>query len=198
MKRRLFTVILFAVLAAAVSSTVLYKVISGNSPQQTKAPTTQILVATRNLDAGTLVGDADVRSADWPVVDGSHWIAKRADVVGRAVLTSVGKEEPFTESRLAAKGAGAGMASRIPPGMRVVAVHVDELTGLSRFILAGMHVDVISTGASANQNSPSAVTRTILQNVEVFSAGETAAERDAKEKPNAVPVFNLSGNAAAG
>jgi len=191
MRRRLFTVIAFAVLAAFISSTLLYKIISGNSPQAAKATTTQVVVAVRDLEPGSLVSATDVRIAEWPVADATHWVARRSDVVGRAVLTPVAKDEPFAETRLAAKGAGAGLASRIPSGMRVVAVHVDELTGLSRFILAGMHVDVISTGAYGGQNNPGAIARTILQNVEVFSTGQTAAERDPKEKPAAVPVFNL-------
>ncbi len=191
MRRRLFTVIAFAVLAAFISSTLLYKIISSNSPQAAKATTAQVVVAVRDLEAGSLVGSADVRTAEWPVADASHWVTRNSDVVGRAVLTTVAKDEPFAETRLAAKGAGAGLASRIPSGMRVVAVHVDELTGLSRFILAGMHVDVISTGAYGGQNNQGSIARTILQNVEVFSTGQTAAERDAKEKPTTVPVFNL-------
>ena len=162
MKRRLITVILFAVLAAAVSSTLLYRIISSSSPQAAKAATTPILVAVRDLNAGVLVGDADVRTVDWPVADGSHWLAKRSDVVGRAILTPVAKEEPFSGEPPGREGAGPGVASRIPPGMRVVAVHVDELTGLSRFILPGMHVDVISTGGAGGQNGQSAVARTIL------------------------------------
>ena len=189
MRRRLISVILFAVVAAAASSTVLYQIISGNSQRTGKGTTVQVLVAARDLDAGALVADGDVRPVDWPVVDGTHWIAKRTDVVGRALLTPVAKDEPFAESRLAAKGAGAGLASRIPPGMRVVAVHVDELNGLSRFILPGMHVDVISTGASRGQNGEGMVARTILQNIQVFSAGQNS---DTKEKPAAaVPAFNL-------
>jgi pilus assembly protein CpaB len=184
-------VIAFAVLAALVSSTLLYKMISGNA-QRGRSATASVLVAARDLDAGTLVGDADVRPVDWPVTDGSHWIAKRTDVVGRALLTPIAKDEPFADSRLAARGAGAGLASSIPPGMRVVAVHVDELTGLSRFILPGMHVDVISTGAEGSQNGRGMVARTILQNIEVFSSGQNT-EANAKEKPapGAAGVFNL-------
>ena len=183
MKRRLVTVILFAVLAAFVSSTLLYKIISGSSPQAAKAKTMPVLVAARDLDAGSLVGDGDLRMVEWPAVEGSHWVSRKSDVVGRALLTSLTKDEPVADTKLAAKGADAGMAARIPPGMRVVAVHVDELTGLSRFILAGMHVDVISTGSSGGQN---VTAKTILQNIEVFSTGQSG---DPKAAP--LPVFNL-------
>jgi len=186
MKRRLITVILFAVLAAAGSSTMLFKIISSNTPRPVKAATATVLVAAHDLTAGTLIGEADVREAQWPVTEGSPWLEKRQDVVGRGLMTPMQKDEPFAESRLAARGAGAGLASKIPPGMRAIAVHVDELTGLSRFILAGMHVDVISTGTSPQ----GMVSRTILQNVEVFSTGQDIG-RDSKEKPVGMPVFNL-------
>jgi pilus assembly protein CpaB len=190
MKRRLISVVLFAVLAAAVSSFILFKVISGNSPSASKSSTTTILVAARDLDAGALVGDADVRPADWPASDSAHWMSKRTDVVGRALLSPLAKDEPFSESRLATKGAAAGMAARIPRGMRMVAVHVDELTGLSRFILPGMHVDVISTGATPSMAAQGMVARTILQDIEVFSTGDS--ERDPKQPAAAaLPVFNL-------
>jgi pilus assembly protein CpaB len=177
---------LFAALAAGVSSLLLYRIITGYSGGG-KSATTKVLVAAHDLDAGAMVSASDIRTVDWPAMDGAHWIASQSDVVGHALLTAVAKDEPFAESRLAAKGAGAGMASRIPPGMRVIAVHVDELTGLSRFILQGMHVDVISTGSTNGQGM---IARTILQNIEVFSTGQSI-ERDAKEKASAVPTFNL-------
>jgi pilus assembly protein CpaB len=186
MKRRLITVILFAVLAAAGSSTMLFRVMSSNTPRPVDAATATVLVAAHDLTPGTLIGEADVRETKWPITEGSPWLAKRQDVVGRGLMTPILKDEPFAESRLAAKGAGAGLASKIPQGMRAIAVHVDELTGLSRFILAGMHVDVISTATSGQ----GMVSRTILQNVEVFSTGQDI-QRDSKDKPIGVPVFNL-------
>jgi pilus assembly protein CpaB len=184
MQRRLVSVIVFAVLAATISSTILYKIITNGTARPVKGATAQVFVATHELNAGALLGDADVREVSWPVTGDSPWVGKRADVIGRALLTPLGKGEPVAESRLAPKGAGAGMASRIPSGMRAVAVHVDELTGLSRFIFPGMHVDVISTGGNGIRG---VAAHTILQNVEVF----TTNQLDPKEKPTGPPVFNL-------
>jgi pilus assembly protein CpaB len=176
---------LFAVLAAAASSTALYKIISANAQHTVKAATVQIIVAARDLNAGDLVGDGDVRETEWPVAGASQWARRREDVVGRGLLAAINKDEPFAETRLAAKGAGGGLASIIPPGMRVVAVHVDELTGLSRLIMPGMRVDVISTGVAGGGTAGS---RTILQNIEIFSNGPNP---DHEAKPAAVQAFNL-------
>lgn len=190
MQRRLITVILFALIAALVSSTVLYKVISANSTNAGSQSATEVLVATHDLEAGTLVRQADVRSIEWRGVVTPQWIKRREDIVGRGLIAAINKDEPFPENRLAQKGAGVGLTSRIPPGMRAVAVHVDELTGLNRLIMSGMHVDVISTGSPQNSNGQGMVTRTILQDVAVLSTGQDL-ERNAKEKVTAVQAVNL-------
>lgn len=191
MKRRLISVILFAVLAALVSSTLLYNIISGSTPKTPKAKTATVLVAGRDLDAGSLVGDGDVTAVDWPVVEGSPWISQRSDVVGRALLMPLAKGEPFAQNRLAAKGSAGGVAFQIPPGMRVVPVHVDESTSLSRFIFPGMHVDVIATGAVPGQQQSGMVSKTILQNIEVFSSGQGQGSGAIKEMSGAPLMFNL-------
>jgi pilus assembly protein CpaB len=178
---------LFALVAAAASSTILYKVISASTRPSSKAASQRVLLASRDLNGGALIGEGDVREVEWPAGGGAKWIQRREDVIGRGLTAAISKDEPFTESRLAARGSGVGLASRIPPGMRLVGVHVDELSGLARAIFPGMHVDVIST---ANQNGQGMITRTILQNIEVFSNGRNA-EHDGREKPATVPVFDL-------
>lgn len=187
MKRRLVTVLLFALVAAAASSTILYRVISASTRGAVNVTRDRVLVAARDLSAGALIGEGDVREVDWPVQSGDQWAKRREDVVGRGLLAAISKDEPFAESRMAPKGAGAGLASRIPTGMRAVSVHVDQLTGLSRSLLPGMHVDVISTGSAAGgPTGPGAVTRTILQNIEVFSTGQ-----DGKDKAAAAQACDL-------
>src|ERR1035438_5284958 len=72
--------------------------------------------------------------------------SKVEDFVGRGVITEIYSKEPVSESRLAGKGAGGGLASMIPEGMRAFAVHVNEVVGLAGFVTAGMHVDVVING----------------------------------------------------
>lgn len=119
-----------------------------------------------------------------------QWVVRREDVVGRGLTANVNRGEPFPENRLAPRGAGAGLAAIIPPGMRAVAVKVDEVVGVSGFVLPGMRVDILSSGTPPNQTSNNMITRTILQNIEVLSAGQNL-ERDAQGKPASVQVVNL-------
>jgi pilus assembly protein CpaB len=92
------------------------------------------------------------------------------------------------ETRLAPKGAGAGLATLIPKGMRAAAVKVDEVVGLAGFVVPGMRVDVLMAGANDQRSTPES--KTILQNIEVLSAGQTF-QRDAEGKPVTTQVVNL-------
>jgi Flp pilus assembly protein CpaB len=99
MKRRLITVILFAVLAAAGSSTMLFKLISSNTPRPVTAATSTVLVAAHDLTPGALIGEADVREAQWPITEGSPWLAKRQDVVGASRPKAPARASPRESPR---------------------------------------------------------------------------------------------------
>jgi pilus assembly protein CpaB len=188
MQRRLITVIMFALVAAFASSTILYRIISANAAHASGPATIQVYVASHDLSAGALIGESDVRLEKWPGAVNPLWVSRREDLLGRGLTVAINSGEPFPDNRLAAKGAGAGVASSIPSGMRVVPVHIDEQGGLSRLIIAGMHVDVLSTGSNTGQGGPGTATRTILQNVKVFSNGQGAEKSD---KPAATQSVNL-------
>ena len=178
MQRRLLSVILFALVAALAASTVLYKLISRSDSATKQAPSTRLWVASRDLVSGATLEDTDLQQVNWPGPISAQWIRQKEDITGRGLIAGIEKGEPFPSSRLALKGAGGGLASRIPPGMRAIAVHIDELNGLSKVILPGMHVDVLSTGALPGRDSQNQVTRTILQNVEVLSTGQSLEHGD--------------------
>jgi pilus assembly protein CpaB len=61
--------------------------------------------------------------------------------------------------------------------MRAVTVRVNDVTGISGFVLPGMRVDVLVTGRPPN--SDGTITATALQNMVVLSAG-TAIQADTR------------------
>jgi pilus assembly protein CpaB len=189
MRRRLLTVLLFAIAGALAASTLVYRVMvaRASAPRPTGP---MIAVAGRDLAVGALVQDSDVSLTEWKGAVDPQWAIRREDVVGRGLTANVNRGEPFPGNRLAPRGAGAGLAAIIPPGMRAVAVKVDEVVGVSGFVLPGMRVDILSSGVPPGQNSNNTITRTILQNIEVLSAGQNL-ERDAQGKPASVQVVNL-------
>ena len=79
----------------------------------------------------------------------------------------------------------------IPRGMRAVAVPANEVVGSGGFVLPGMHVDVLISGTPPDgMGGLGTQARTLLQNVEVLSAGHHF-RHDAEGKPVAVQVVNL-------
>jgi pilus assembly protein CpaB len=170
----------------------LYKLVIVRMRANAPAATSSILLATKDLALGSVIGNADVRVAAWPGAIPEGALAKPVDALGRGVSAPIYANEPVTEGRLAAKGAGGGLAATIPPGMRAAAIRVNEIVGVAGFAVAGTHVDVLVSGNStevpgvAEGNS----SRTLLQNILVLSAGQDF-KKDTEGKPATVQVVNL-------
>lgn len=190
MNQRFVTVLLFAFVVAAGVSVLLYKVMANRASAKAGPPVTQIIVAARNLEVGTLVKETDLRTGDWAGERPQGAAIRKEDVIGRGVIAATYAGEPLLDTRLAPKGAGAGLAATIPPGMRASAVRVNEVVGVGGFVVPGMRVDVIISGNPPNSQGLGSVTKTVLQNIEVLSAGQNF-QKDAEGKPVSVPVVNL-------
>lgn len=90
-----------------------------------------------------------------------------ADVVGRVVLTPVGAGQMVPSSSLAPRGAVAGLATVIPPGMRALTLNIDEASSQAGMLLPNSRVDVIATVA----NGKDSFARTLVKNVLVQATG---------------------------
>jgi pilus assembly protein CpaB len=191
MNKRLISVLLFALVVAGLATLLFYRLMAGRMSTETKPVTTQVFVAARNLGIGTLVRDMDVTLAPWAGAVPQGAVLKKEDLVGRGVLSPVYEGEPMIEARLAGKNAGAGLAATIPPGMRAAAIRVNEIIGVSGFVVPGMRVDVLITGSAPGVSTNlGTLSKTLLQNIEVLSAGQNM-QKDAEGKPVSVPVVNL-------
>jgi pilus assembly protein CpaB len=185
MRQRAFTILLIAIgISAIVYRLVLTKGIMAPGPQ-----TSEVVVAAHRLEIGTLVKDTDLKSGQWvgPLPHGI--VLKKEDVVGRGVVASINEGEPIFENRLAAVGA-AGFAPTIPPGMRAVAIRVNDVLGVAGFVVSGQRVDVLISGTPPGGDPKGPKVKTLLQNLEVLSAG-TNFQKDAEGKPVQVPVVNV-------
>jgi pilus assembly protein CpaB len=182
--------LIFAFVVALGFSTVFYRLLVHQSQTTSAARTTvRLALATKDLEVGAILRDADVKIEDWPGAVPAGATARPQDLVGRGVTTTIYAREPIIDSRLAPKGAGGGLAAMIPQGMRAVAVRVNEVVGVAGFVVPGMHVDVLISGNSPGGNLGT-LTKTMLQNIEVLSAGQDF-KKDAEGKPVMVQVVNL-------
>lgn len=193
MNRRLVVVFAFALVVAGVASFAAYRLIV----LQVHAParpvvSNKIMVAAHDLQVGALIHDFDLTEIPWPGPVPEHAIKTRQDAIGRGVIATIYQDEPLLESRLATKGGGAGLAATIPVGMRAVALRVNEVVGLAGFVLPGMRVDVLiaGNGPGGNQNLTGTLCKTLLQNIEVLSAGQKI-EKSTDGKPESAQVVNL-------
>jgi len=149
----------------------------------------QYVAAARPLDVGEVLKREDLSMVAWPK---DHPLAgsfvKLDDVVGRAVLYPLAAGEPILDRQLAAAGAGIGLTTRIPTGMRAIALRSDEVVGVAGFLMPGTHVDVLVTYTDAQHTEP--VTATVLQDAEVLAAGHQI-QPDPTGKPSSVDVVTL-------
>ena len=195
MNKRFVGVLIFAFVVASVASLLLYRLLASTRPASAKttAATIRLAVAAHSLEAGVVLKEDDIRMAEWtgPAPEGAF--TKSQELVGRGVTTPIVSREPILESRIAGKGAGGGLASMIPEGMRAVAIRVNDVAGVAGFVTPGMRVDVLISGTPGANNSSAALgvqAKTMLQNVEVLSAGQDF-KKDAEGKPITVQVVNL-------
>ncbi len=144
----------------------------------------------RTLQAGELLKPDSIELVAWPgnkPLSGAF--VKIEGLVGRAVLFPLDKGQPILDRDVSAAGVGAGLAAKIPEGMRAIALRSDEVVGVAGFLTPGSHVDVLGTFHSAA--SPDPITAIVLENAEIIAVGQRA-QPDPEGKPApAVTVVTL-------
>ncbi len=187
--RRFVIVLSSSLLWATIVAGVFYRLATGSGVRARAGVLKPMVVAAVALPAGAMIDRVSLKLREVPesmVPAGAF--SKIDDVLDRPVISPIQAEEPVVEARIAAKGSGAGLAPLIPSGMRAIAVRVNDVVGVAGFVLPGMRVDVLFTGRSSNQADT--VTRTVLQDIQVLSAGQTT-QTDGKSQAIVVPVVTL-------
>jgi len=191
MNRRLITVLFIALLVAGVCTWLVIRLVGVRIASSKPVETTKVVAAAKDIPLGAVLTQPDLTTMTLAGPPPKGAILKAEDAIGRGVVTQIFQGEPILESHLAGLGSGGGLAPTIPPGMRACAVRVDEVVGVAGFVIPGMRVDVLVSGNPPGESSSEGVvTKTILQNVQVLSAG-TDIQRDAEGKPQQVQVVNL-------
>ena len=196
MNRRLVTILLSAFVVAALCSVLVYKLVGAKISSAKPQPTVRIVAAANDIKIGTVLAATDLTTVQIMGEAPKNAILDAKNAIGRGVTSSLYKGEPILDDRLAAIGSGGGMAATIRDGMRAMAVKVDAVVGVAGFVLPGMRVDIlisgtppVETNGGGGSNNNTQV-RTVLQNIEVLSAG-TDIQKDAEGKPQQVQVVNL-------
>jgi pilus assembly protein CpaB len=160
-----------------------------------KAVATQtIVVAAAPLRFGTEVGRQHLREVEWPqaaVPKGAF--AKIDDIVDgrtrRVALAPIEENELLLSTKITGSGQRGTLASVIEPGMKAVAVRVNDVNGVAGFVLPGERVDVLVTRSI---DKDTAFTDVLLQSMKVLAADQLADTRE--EKPSLGKTVTLEAN----
>src|SRR5262245_28502680 len=193
---RLLAVLVVALLAATVASFVVYRALAAGAAGPQQPQTIDTIVAAQSIPAGTMITRAHIKTVAWPAgsrLEGS--LGDPRDVLDRGAIVAIAANEPITDAKLAALGAGAGLPPTIPPGMRAISVRVNEVIGVAGFVVPGTRLDVLVTFESRSQGSDS-VARVVVSNAQVLTAGtrfdQEKARQDGKPIPTSVVTLLVS------
>jgi pilus assembly protein CpaB len=152
-------------------------------------PVSHLVVAASDIPPGTLLTKDQVKVVTWPrELIPPKAIANLNGIENRIVDTTVNKGEPILLTKLAPQGTSAGLAGLLGKGKRAVSVRVDDVSGVAGFVHPGDHVDVLAD--LALPESKGHVSKTILQNIVVLTAGQSW-ERLSDQKPSIVNTVTL-------
>src|SRR5512145_2332580 len=155
MQNRLKIALVVAVFFGLIAAYGIYNFLSSKQKEadSLRAANQDIVVAGKDIPPGTILNEEVikkglVKTTPWPkssIPVGAF--SSPQQVVGKVNRVKILANEPILESRLA--GEGAGLTVRLEAGKRALALRVDEIVGVSGFIVPDDRVDVILTTTPA-------------------------------------------------
>lgn len=137
--------------------------------------TNDVVVAKVDIPVGSRIIAEQLTVAQFPadVTPDGAISAIDDKLIGRVVVTAISPREPVTESRLAPIGSLGGLSSVIPEGYRAMTVKVDDVVGVSGFILPGTLVDIVVViQPPKGSNYEEKISKIVLQNIKVLASGQ--------------------------
>jgi pilus assembly protein CpaB len=182
--------VLFGVVAVILVNKWLSGQTAGTQVVRTESvPLTKIVVAATELTVGARLSKENLAQVDWPKANVPKGAFENiSDVEGRATITKMAAGTPVLAAELAAPGAGAGLVAVIRPGMRAMAIQVNEVTGVGGFILPNTFVDVIALDKKGGRETA----ETLLQKVEVLAIAQETFVEEGKAKVVRTVTLELS------
>jgi pilus assembly protein CpaB len=192
MRNKRFLVVLagalvFGLLAAVSVSRYL------SSTQALAKSLNKVAVAKVAIPIGTKIIPEQVMLVQFPTESMPDGTFNNVDkLTGRVAVVNIGAREPITDSRLAPEGTAAGLSAVIPEGYRAMTVKVDDVVGISGFIMPGTLVDVvvvITPEEPTNGRGP--ISKIVLQNIKVLANGQNIDKPENERDANSVKAVTL-------
>lgn len=165
-------------LLAALAGYVGLRAAAAQVAHQSSKHYVPVVVTATDLTYGTKLDRAQLRIARYPKESVPAGAFSDIDSVAeQTTKIFLAAREPVTATKLSSRGGGLSMLVR--RGLRATSVEVDQVSGVSGFVLPGDRVDVLCTVDNRGGDNQ-AVTKTILQNAEVLASGQKTAQQDNK------------------
>lgn len=154
-----------------------------------------VVVAKREIPLGGKITAEDLALASIPNGSAPEGAFRKVEqVVGRVAITPIGVRETITNLKLAPEGVGAGLSAVIPEGYRAMTVKVDDVVGVSGFIMPGSFVDVVAIIVPLTQQGAEAkgpISKIVLQNIKVLASGAKIDSPEDQRQPTDVKAVTL-------
>ncbi len=173
---------------------------------QTVNPSERVVVARRDIASRTVVTEDMLTVREVPKgAKHPDAVSSLSEIVGKTTKQKIDAQEQVLASKFFGARQETGLAYIVPPGMRAVAVGVDERSSAGGNIAAGDRVDVmgICTMASRERGSDAnaagvSISKSMftLQNIEVLAVAQKIAGTDSPS-PIAVLRSGVQGGGTA-
>ena len=150
-----------------------------------------VVVAKVDIPAGTKVIPEQLDVVQFPQNAMPSGVFDTPDnLVGRVPVMQIAQREPVTDFKLAAVGSAGGLSAVIPEGYRAMTVKVDDVQGISGFIMPGALVDVVVViNPTEQQQNP--ISKIVLQNIKVLANGQNIDRPKNDREPETVKAVTL-------
>lgn len=148
-----------------------------------------VVVAARNLAAGSALTQGDVEIVQWPIRPEAAF-DDSTGLIGEVLRDDLARGEPLTQRLLSR-----GLSRNLKPGERAVAIALDDLSGATNRIVPGDLVDVFFTLTQDNREITDTQSRLLLPRVRVLAFGAQSVDGPASADER-VASGRSSGNAS--
>lgn len=152
-----------------------------------RAATTEVLVADRELAAGTIVQPDAFRWQPWPDdAVNPNYVTRAsgfdpAELAGAAVKRAIAAGEPVGPNRFVKPGEAGFLAGALTPGMRAFTLKLNPVSGAAGFIQPGNRVDVLLTRElpqGVEGSGRRVATETVLEDIRVLAIDQNVNDVD--------------------
>lgn len=157
----------------------------------------EVLVATKALPVGTILGPESTKFVPWPaeLVEGAYYRKADTDLKslqGTVVRFAVPAGQPITQGGLVKPGDRGFLAAALGPGMRAVTVPVSAQSAVAGFVFPGDRVDLLLTQTvpGGGDGPPLKASETVLRNLRVLATDQKTDKQTDESGKTVVSTYS--------